>query len=86
MADEEPKNDARQAGRGVIYIALAKVYFMIAGAVIEFRLPAVLTRTVFGAYAVVASTVSPFNNVLVTGTIQAVSRFTSALSRRRSWP
>jgi stage V sporulation protein B len=50
---------------------------MIAGAVIEFRLPAVLARTVFGAYAVVSSVVSPINNVLVTGSIQAVSRFTA---------
>lgn len=65
------------AGRGVLYIAFAKLYFMIAGAVIEFRLPAVLARTVFGAYAVVSSAVSPINNVLVTGSIQAVSRFTA---------
>ncbi len=69
--------EARQAGRGVIYIAFAKFYFMIAGAIIEFRLPAILANTVFGAYAVVASTVSPLNNVLITGTIQAVSRFTA---------
>jgi len=65
------------AGRGVLYIAFAKFYFMVAGAVIEFRLPAVLARTVFGAYAVVSSVVSPINNVLVTGSIQAVSRFTA---------
>lgn len=70
-------DEATQAGRGVIYIALAKMYFMVAGAVIEFRLPAILANTVFGAYAVVASAVSPLNNVLVTGSIQAVSRFTS---------
>ena len=68
---------ATGAGRGVLYIAFAKLYFMVAGAVIEFRLPAVLARTVFGAYAVVSSVVSPINNVLVTGSIQAVSRFTA---------
>jgi O-antigen/teichoic acid export membrane protein len=65
------------AGRGVLYIAFAKFYFMIAGAILEFRLPALLANTVFGAYAVVSSAVSPFNNVLVTGSIQAVSRFTA---------
>ncbi len=75
-------DEARQAGRGVIYIALAKLYFMIAGAVIEFRLPAVLTNTVFGAYGVVASAVSPINNVLITGTIQSVSRFTAQTPER----
>lgn len=92
MADEPPTpekpaaaSEARQAGRGVIYIALAKVYFMIAGAIIEFRLPAILANTVFGAYAVVASMVSPLNNVLITGTIQSVSRFTARdVSRARA--
>ncbi len=68
---------AANASRGVIYIALAKVYFILAGALIEFRLPVILANTVFGAYAVVAATISPFNNVLVTGSIQAVSRFTA---------
>jgi stage V sporulation protein B len=72
-----PASEARSAGRGVIYVALAKMYFMLAGAIIEFRLPAILANTVFGAYAVIASTVSPLNNVLVTGSIQAVSRFTA---------
>lgn len=61
----------------MIYIGLAKLYFILAGAIIEFRLPAMLASSVFGAYAVVASAVSPLNNVLVTGTIQAVSRFTA---------
>ncbi len=74
MADDKAPSGA---GRGVLYIAFAKFYFMIAGAIIEFRLPAILARTVFGAYAVVASVVSPINNVLVTGSIQAVSRLTA---------
>jgi O-antigen/teichoic acid export membrane protein len=69
--------EAQQAGRGVVYIAFAKFYFMVAGAVIEFRLPAILANTVFGAYAVVSSMISPLNNVLITGTIQSVSRFTA---------
>jgi stage V sporulation protein B len=68
---------ATGAGKGVLYIALAKLYFMVVGAVIEFRLTAILSRTMFGAYGVVASVVSPFNNVMVTGSIQAVSRFTA---------
>ena len=72
-----PAAPATNAGKGVLYIAVAKLYFMIVGAVIEFRLTAILSRTVFGAYGVVASVVSPFNNVMVTGSIQAVSRFTA---------
>lgn len=81
MSDEAANagatGDAAKAGRGVIYIAFAKFYFMVSGAVLEFRLPTVLGNTVYGAYGVVNSLVSPFNNVLVTGTIQAVSRFSS---------
>jgi len=71
-----PSEGAR-AGRGVLYIAFAKFYFMVAGAVLELRLPTVLGNVVYGSYGVVNSLVSPFNNVLVTGTIQTVSRFTS---------
>jgi stage V sporulation protein B len=69
--------DASQAGRGVIYIGLAKIYFIVAGLGIELVLPAILGNVLFGAYGFVAQTVSMVNNVLVTGTIQAVSRFTA---------
>jgi O-antigen/teichoic acid export membrane protein len=75
-------DETRDAGRGVLTIAGAKAYFMVAGAVIEFSLPSILGATVFGAYAVVASTVSPVNNVLITGTIQTLSRFTAQARER----
>ncbi len=68
--------EAKQAGRGVLFIAFAKVYFMFAGALIEFSLPNILTTATFGAYKVVVSAISPLNSVLITGTVQAVSRFT----------
>ena len=81
MAESEappaPAPKATGAGRGVLYIAFAKLYFMIAGALIEFRLPVILSRAMYGAYGVVSSFVSPVNNVMVTGSIQAVSRFTA---------
>lgn len=63
------------AGRGVLYIAFAKFYFMLAGLVIQVRLPAVLSRAAFGSFSLVSNIASLVNNVLVTGTIQAVSRF-----------
>jgi O-antigen/teichoic acid export membrane protein len=59
----------------VLYIAFAKFYFMLAGLLIQLRLPAVLSRAAFGSYSLVANIASLVNNVLVTGTIQAVSRF-----------
>ena len=68
---------AVSAGRGVLYIAAAKMYFMMAGAAIEFVLPRLLGRFVYGAYGFVAQSVSMLNNVAVTGTIQAVSRYTT---------
>ena len=63
------------AGRGVLYIAFAKFYFMVAGLVIQVRLPALLSRAAFGSYSLVSNIASLVNNVLVTGTIQTVSRF-----------
>ncbi|HYU15298.1 MAG TPA: oligosaccharide flippase family protein, partial [Candidatus Acidoferrum sp.] len=75
--DEARAREATRAGRGVVTIAFAKFYFMVAGFVLELRLNALLGNTLYGAYGIVNSLVSPFNNVLVTGTIQAVSRFAS---------
>jgi len=71
------KAAATGAGRGVLYIAFAKFYFMFAGLVVQFRLPAILSHVSWGSYSLVNSLVSPVNNVLVTGTIQTVSRFSA---------
>ena len=66
---------ANSAGRGVLYIAFAKFYFLLVGMVIQFRLPVILSEAAWGAFSLVNSIASWFNNVAVTGTIQAVSRF-----------
>jgi O-antigen/teichoic acid export membrane protein len=67
-----------KAGRGVLLIAFAKFYFMLVGLIIQqVALPRILSRTMFGAFGVVNSFISPVNNVMVTGSIQAVSRFIS---------
>jgi stage V sporulation protein B len=73
---QQPK--ATGAGRGVLYIAFAKFYFMFVGLVVQVRLPAILSHAAWGSYSFVNSLVSPVNNVLVTGTIQAVSKFAAA--------
>jgi len=70
---EEPK--ATGAGRGVLYIAFAKFYFMFAGLFVQIRLPAILSRAAFGSYSLVSGIASFINNVVVTGTIQTVSKF-----------
>lgn len=68
---------ATSAGRGVILIAFAKLYFMFIGLFVQIRLTALLSRMVFGAYGVINSMVSPVNSVMITGSIQAVSRSTA---------
>src|SRR5512138_1678383 len=66
------------AGRGVIYIALAKLYFMVAGYVIYFILPRLFhSEVLWGNYLLVIGLVSVIDNVIVTATIQAVSKFTA---------
>src|SRR5215475_8120294 len=78
----ESQNQGVSAGRGVVYIAFAKMYFLLAGYALEFGLPRILGSFLFGAYGVINSAVSIFNNVMVTGTIQAVSRQTTAAPER----
>jgi O-antigen/teichoic acid export membrane protein len=51
---------------------------MVAGAFIEFRLPVILSRAMYGSYGVVSShRVASSTTSMVTGSIQAVSRFTA---------
>lgn len=69
---------AVSAGRGVVYIGLAKIYFIIAGYAIYFALPRLLGSPVaWGEYLLVIGLVSVVNNVIVTATIQGVSKFTA---------
>lgn len=68
----------RAAGRGVVFITAAKLYFIVVGYVVQFALPRLLGSAArYGAYSTVMTTASILNNVLVTGTIQSVSKFTS---------
>ncbi|HUS31156.1 MAG TPA: oligosaccharide flippase family protein [Kofleriaceae bacterium] len=73
------KAAATGAGAGVLYIAFAKFYFMMAGLVVQVNLlPRILSHAAWGSFSFVNSLVSPVNNVLVTGSIQAVSKFAAA--------
>ena len=72
-------SDAARAGRGFLFITGAKLYFILAGAVIEFLLPHLFPAekrgAMFGLYKVVVGVISIVNNVIVTVTIQSVSKF-----------
>ena len=66
------------AARGIVYLALAKLYFMVAGYAIYFALPRIFGNEVsWGNYLLVIGLVSVIDNVIVTGTIQTVSRYTA---------
>jgi stage V sporulation protein B len=73
------------AGRGLVLITAAKLWFMVAGYVIQFALPRALGSPArYGVWVVVLSILSPVNNVMVTATIQGVSKFTAEIEARQS--
>jgi O-antigen/teichoic acid export membrane protein len=73
-----PAQKAVGTGKGLLFITGAKLWFMVAGYVIQFALPRALGSPArFGIWTVVLAPISIFNNVAVTGTIQSVSKFSS---------
>jgi stage V sporulation protein B len=71
------------AGKGLLFISAAKLWFVIAGYAIQFALPRALgSPAKYGAWGVVLACVSLFNNVMVTGTIQGVSRYVAQIPER----
>ena len=77
-AEAPPVDVAKVAGRGAIYITLAKLWFMVSGYGIYFALPRLMSKEEFGLYQIVTTgMVSIINAVIVTGTYQTVSKFIS---------
>lgn len=68
---------AARAGRGTIYITASKLWFMVTGAALMLVLPRLISRADLGVYKVVIGLVSVINAVVVTGTVQTVSKFVS---------
>jgi stage V sporulation protein B len=68
----------RTAGRGVLSITGAKLYFIVAGYAVQLLLPRLLgTPEAFGLYSSAMNLVSILNNVLVAATVQSVSKHVS---------
>ncbi len=66
------------AGRGLVFITCAKLWFMVMGYVVQFALPRALgSPAKFGIWVLVLAVISPVNNVTVTATIRDVSKFAS---------
>ena len=70
-------DEARSAGRGLVAIAAAKVFFIIASYSVQLVLPRLWDAHEFGLYSAAMAGVSILNNVLIAATIQSVSKFVS---------
>ncbi len=73
-ADEEQK----QAGRGGLFVLVAKVFFILTGLVQQALLPRAIGRADYGALARVFAVSNVFNNVVVASSTQGVSRTVAA--------
>jgi stage V sporulation protein B len=75
QAKQDSPDGARRAGRGVLSIAGAKLYFLLTGYAAQLLLPRLLiTPEAFGLFSTALSLVSILNNVMVSATIQVVSK------------
>lgn len=78
MSSAEPDKDVtRTAGRGLVSIAFAKVFFIVGSYAVQLVLPRILTPESFGLYSSALNVVSILNNVLIVSTVQSVSKFVS---------
>ncbi len=74
-----PAHGERRAGRGVLSITSAKLYFIVTGYAVQLLLPRLLkTPEAFGLYSSAMNVVSILNNVLIAATVQTVSKHVSA--------
>lgn len=65
--------------RGLLYITGAKLWFMVAGLLLQVLLPRAFgSSALFGVWTLVLAWVSTLNNVVVTATIQSVAHFAAA--------
>ncbi|MEM9189501.1 MAG: polysaccharide biosynthesis C-terminal domain-containing protein [Myxococcota bacterium] len=72
------RDEARTAGRGLIYIAGAKAFFIVTSFSIYLVLPRLLgTPAAYGLYSKAMSFGSIINNVLIASTVLSVSKFVS---------
>src|ERR1044071_4957737 len=68
---------AKVAGRGTIYITIAKVWFLLSGWALHYILARLMSTDQYGQYQVVIGDISIINAVIVTGTYQTVSKYIS---------
>jgi O-antigen/teichoic acid export membrane protein len=78
QAADQAAETAKKTGRGFLVITGAKMWFMVTGAVIQLGLPIFLgSPEKFGVFKIVTEAISLINMVMITGTLQAVSKLVS---------
>lgn len=78
QAEQAAAETAKKTGRGFLVITGAKMWFMVTGAVIQLGLPIFLgSPEKFGVFKIVTEAISLINMVMITGTLQAVSKLVS---------
>lgn len=79
MADTDSQNDiTRQAGRGFLFITGAKLYFLLTATFASLAFPRLFGDPVlFGRYRVVSGLLNVVTMVVITATVQAVSKLSS---------
>src|SRR5690606_29702129 len=76
--DRQRADDARTTGRGFLVITGAKAWFFVSAALLNFGLPVLFASPAqYGSYGVVINAVSLVNMVVITGSLQAVSKLVS---------
>lgn len=81
MENDNLLSESTPASKGVIYISIAKFYFILTGYCIYFYLTRKLGPEKFGIYSIILSLISVINAILIAGTLQAVSKFVSEDTR-----
>ena len=76
---------AKTAGRGFLIITAAKVWFLVTSACVQLGLPIIFgSAEQFGVFKIVTELVGLINMVVVTGSLQAVSKLVSEQPGRAS--
>jgi O-antigen/teichoic acid export membrane protein len=89
MSDDSSQSLVSKAGRGVLWLTLAKFYFMGTGFLLLVFLPAMFTKlsgdvdgSLYGRFRVVIGLINLLNMILIGGALQAVSKFISEKETR----
>ena len=82
-SDTPPEDTVKTAGRGFLVITIAKVWFLVTAAAVQLGLPIVFgSAELFGIFKIVTEAIGLANMVVLTATLQAVSKLVSEQPER----